>query len=95
MHSIAHSLNRVANVTEAWWAREREKPQVDPASLGAKALWMQDVAAGDCLIGFTEWLARYDTTPEEIEALAPAIQAVRRGFADMETQLKGERNDLE
>ena len=36
-----------------------DKPVIDPNSLGAKALWMQEVAAGDCLIGFAGgWIAR-------------------------------------
>lgn len=87
---IPYELNRIANVLEAQEKRAREI-QVDPNSLGAKALWMQEVAAGDCLIGFADWVAWHATTPEDIEALAPAIQAVRRGFDSMEQAVREQR----
>ena len=36
---------------------------------------------------------REEFTPEEMEALAPAIAAVRRGFADLERAVREEGGD--
>ena len=72
-----------------------DKPKIDPNSLGAMALWREQVAAGDCLIGFADWLAWHQadnaTTPEDIEAMAPAVQAVKRGFESMEQAVREQR----
>ena len=104
---IARNLNRIANVLEAQEKRAREKPVIDPDSLGAVALWKEEVADGTCTIGFTDWMAWHTadnpleqanaliqgTTPEEIERAGEAIQAVKRGFDEMERQVKGEGAD--
>ena len=66
MNSIASSLRTLANFAEAQEMREREKPKVDPDSLGAKALWMQEVAAGDQLLGFTDWMAWHESDRAEL-----------------------------
>lgn len=97
MHSISSSLRTIAGAMEAQEMRAREKPQVDPNSLGAKALWMQEVAGGDCLLGFSDWVAWHEsesyTTPEDMENVGRAVQAINRGFADMEAQVKGKSDD--
>jgi hypothetical protein len=65
MNSIAISLRTIANCQEEMVKRARAKPKVDPDSLGAKALWMQEVAAGDQLLGFTEWVAWHESDKAE------------------------------
>jgi hypothetical protein len=65
IQQMAQSLNRIANCLEAQEKREREKPQVDPSSLGALALWTQEVAAGTTLLGFADWLAWQESNQAE------------------------------
>ena len=49
------------------------------------------------VLGFSDWLAWHEsdnaTTPEDIENMGTAVQAVKRGFADMEAQVKGKSDD--
>lgn len=94
MHSIAQSLRTIAGAMEAQELRRREKLTFDPKSLGALALWREEVARGDCRIGFADWLAWHEsenyTTPEDMENLGEAVQAVKRGMAGLEAQVKGE-----
>ena len=64
------------------------------------ARWRYEVFRGMTLLGYTDWLAWREsdqeevvqaTTPEDIEAMAPAIQAVRRGFESMEQAVREQR----
>ena len=57
LRQIQLSLNRIADCMEAAEARAQVKPVIDPDSLGVRAIWQQEVAAGDTILGFTEWLA--------------------------------------
>lgn len=50
---IAHALGRIADALE----KQNEAIPVDPADLGALALWREDVAAGNTTIGFAAWMA--------------------------------------
>jgi hypothetical protein len=94
IQAIPGLLNRIVNLLEAQEMRARERISYDPKSLGMLALWREEVARGDCRIGFTDWQAWHEseqgTTPEDIENVGEAIAAVKRGFADMEAQVKGE-----
>ena len=94
MHSIASSLRTIANCMEANEIRARERGTVDTGSLGALALWRWEVSESNTRLGFTDWLAWHEsdkaTTQEEIELAGEAIQAVKRGFAGLEAQVKGE-----
>jgi len=84
---IAQHLNRIANCLEAQEKRARERPQVDPDSLGMVALWREEVARGATNVGFTHWLAWHESDRDEVDE---AKAAVKRGFDDMEAQVKGE-----
>ena len=68
MHSIAHSLRTIAGCLEAQEMRARERPQIDPNSLGAMALWREEVASHNCTIGFSDWLAWHESDRAEVEA---------------------------
>jgi hypothetical protein len=86
---IERHLNRIANVMEAREKRAREQTlnQVLDAGTGnvdMAVLWQTDVVRGDTVLGFSEWLAWRNQ--DQIEA----AQAVKRGFADLEQQVKGE-----
>ena len=100
LRELVKEARRIANVLETQEMRAREK-HVDPDSLGAMALWREEVARGNCRIGFADWLAWHQhdeeagttTTPEEIEALAPAIAAVKRGMAALEQAVENEAKE--
>jgi hypothetical protein len=67
MHSIASSLRTIANCMEAQEMRAREKPKVDPDSLGMVALWREEVARGATNVGFTHWLAWHESDKAEVD----------------------------
>jgi hypothetical protein len=58
--------------------------------------WKLEVINNTTVLGFTEWRVWHEseqaTTPEDIENMGEAIAAVKRGFAEMEAQVKGERD---
>lgn len=96
---IERELGRIANCLEGLVLLMRQElsddaTYVDADSLGAAALWREQVAQGNTLVGFSDWLAWHKadpaTTPEDIENYGEAIKAVKRGFAEMERQVKGE-----
>lgn len=98
LKAMERHLGRIANLLEGFEMRERQRnADVDPDSLGALALWREEVSHGGCLLGFADWRAWHEAdkpkpggpSPEDVEA---AAQAVTRGFADMEAQVKGERD---
>jgi hypothetical protein len=60
IRQIPGQLNRIANALEAQVKLAREKPQVDPDSLGMVALWREEVARGATNVGFTHWLAWHE-----------------------------------
>lgn len=97
MHSIASSLRTIAICMQAQEQRRQERIPFDPKSLGALALWREEVSNQITVLGFSDWLAWHEsdnaTTPEDIENMGAAVQAVKRGFADMEAQVKGESDD--
>jgi len=63
---IRHHLDRIATCMEAADRRARERAAaVDPSSLGAYALWQQEVALGDTTVGFADWLAWHDSDQKE------------------------------
>lgn len=53
IQSLANSMIQIAKDLESMVSR----PAVDPDSLGAVALWKEDVAAGNTILGFSEWVA--------------------------------------
>lgn len=57
IRQIALNTNRIASCMEAAEERAQETGTVDPDSLGAMALWREMVASGDCLLGFSDWMA--------------------------------------
>jgi hypothetical protein len=68
IRQIAQNTNRIANCLEAQETRARERPQIDPNSLGAMALWREEVASHNCTIGFSDWLAWHESDRAEVEA---------------------------
>jgi len=54
--SIARSLNSIGQDLKKL-VEDKPSPPVDPESLGALALWREDVAKENTILGFTEWLA--------------------------------------
>lgn len=96
MNSIAGSLRMIANCMEAEEKRKRSLEEgINPDSLGALALWRWEVQEGNTRLGWSEWLAWHthdeSTTPEDIENMGAAVQAVKRGFADMEAQVQAQK----
>lgn len=58
MNAVPACLNRIANCLEEIVLRQRQQDaDVDPKSLGALALWRQEVFSGRTLLGFGDWLA--------------------------------------
>jgi len=61
---IARDLGRMADSMEA--AEERATALgINPESLGALALWRQEVFTQQTLLGFTDWLAWHQEVKEE------------------------------
>jgi hypothetical protein len=55
---IADSLHRLAQMAEGREMRARQRlADLEPDSIGAAALWREEVARGDTLLGFADWLA--------------------------------------
>ena len=54
--SLARSAEKIARVLEVM-AEDNKPPEVDPDSLGAMALWREEVAGGSTILGFSEWVA--------------------------------------
>jgi hypothetical protein len=85
MHAIQQIPQQLKRIADAL---EKQKPQVDPNSLGAYAIWKDEVARSGCLVGFADWQAWHDQpTPEQV---GEAIQAVKRGFDEIEEQVRGD-----
>lgn len=55
IQSLANSMIDIAKALES--LAVENKPKIDPDSLGAVALWKEDVAAGNTILGFSEWVA--------------------------------------
>src|SRR3954466_14512738 len=99
LRGIERHLERIANFLEAQELRARKMEAfTHPDSLGALALWRWEVGRGETTVGFADWLAWHESDKAEqavrdapsaadVEA---AAQAVKRGFGDMEAQVKGE-----
>jgi hypothetical protein len=84
MNSIASSLRTIANCQEEMVKRARQ-PVFQP---GSQEHWMNEVAQGRAVNGYAEWKAWYES--DQIERAGEAVAAVKRGFADMKAQMKGE-----
>lgn len=66
MNAVPACLNRIANCLEEIVLRQRQQDaDVDPQSLGALALWRQEVFAGRTLLGFPDWLAWHEAGKAE------------------------------
>jgi hypothetical protein len=63
--SIARDLNRIANIMEGKEMRARQRlADLEPDSIGAAALWREEVSRGDTLLGFADWLAWHTADKE-------------------------------
>lgn len=60
--SLARSAEKIARMLEVM-AEEKKPPTVDPDSLGAMALWREEVASGNTVLGFSEWVAWHKKDP--------------------------------
>jgi len=76
---------------------------MDAQTKAQTARWRYEVFRGMTLLGYTDWLAWREadqeeaqyTTPEDVVEMGPAIQAVRRGFADMEAQIRASEKETD
>ena len=87
LRELVKEARRIANCMEAQEARARV-PVFEP---GSQEHWMNEVAQGRAVNGYAEWKAWYES--DQLERAGEAIAAVKRGFADMEAQVRGERDD--
>ena len=81
-------LERIADYLQ----ESQHLQRIDPDSLGAIALWREEVAHRGCTIGFTDWQAWHESDKAEVDAAKAAVKA---GFDEMEQAMKAEGSSKE
>jgi xanthine dehydrogenase molybdopterin-binding subunit B len=86
--AIAQALNRIANCLEANEKRARAQELVPYSSL----LSVEDNKVLQKVYRSLLATTQKATTPEDIEQIGAAVQAVKRGFADMEKSVQEDQD---